>query len=202
MSAINYLLPGPGGKMPLSDDNQILWNILFSWIISRRLGEVVNAQEAGEISRSWIDEWQLGKIIGEMLREIGEDDAGVESAVRLVRLLCSHQEFSGEVQPEASEPSYANWLRNWLQDVEFQRYLKFNRYQGILWFNREAFDDWLWWNLATATIDFTSGIPSTIDTETRRRIAARNDIVRHLHEAADNSYYQVELLVEKAKGNK
>ena len=203
MAAINYLLSGPGEELPLDEDNQFVWVILYAWIICRRLGEVVNPLAAGEISRSWIEEWQLGKMMAEMLREMGNDDASIESAVTLVKLLCSHQVFSGELDLGAGAERgllYTNWLRAWLQDVELQRFLKFNRYQGFLWFNRETFEDWLWWNLATAMIDLTSGIPETIEIETRKSIAARIDIVRRLLKAAESSKYQVEILLEKARG--
>ena len=203
MAAINYLLSGPGEELPLDEDNQFVWVILYAWIICRRLGEVVNPLDPGEISRSWIEEWQLGKMMAEMLREMGNDDASIESAVTLVKLLCSHQVFSGELDLGAGAERgllYTNWLRTWLQDVELQRFLKFNRYQGFLWFNRETFEDWLWWNLATAMIDLTSGIPETIEIETRKSIAARIDIVRRLLKAAESSKYQVEILLEKARG--
>ena len=44
----------------------------------------------------------------------------------------------------------------WLKDREVQQFVGVNRYQGVLWFNKEAFDQLLSWMLTLATVEISA----------------------------------------------
>ncbi len=111
------------------------WGVLLGWLATHRLGQVLDAAQAAEISRTWIDEWLLGKIIAGTLGEMGLDAAAAERVVSLTRLLISHQGWFDEKIPVQQRPYQA--LQGWLGDQEVQRVLGVNRFQGTLWFNKE-----------------------------------------------------------------
>jgi len=120
--------------------------ILAAWLCAAELGGAVSPDHAAEISRSWIDEWLLGKIIAATLQDIGQDEASAWRSVLLIKLLISHVPLL-----EQPPQSLSALLQSWLADGELQRFLGVNRYQGVLWFNKEAFEAWLWW-LSAATL--------------------------------------------------
>jgi hypothetical protein len=77
------------------------WSGLYTWIACRRIGAVVNPDQATEIGRSWMDEWQLNKIITEVFKGLGMDQAAAERGTSLVNcssamgLGCKPKPFRG-----------------------------------------------------------------------------------------------------------
>ena len=62
---------------------------------------VISPDEYQEISRSWIDEWLLNKIIATALADLGLDERSAWQSIHLVKLLVSHEnwwEEAGEVR--------------------------------------------------------------------------------------------------------
>jgi hypothetical protein len=57
-------VPAIFGRFPWVDAREVtkekFWT-LFSWLFVHALGKVVNQKDFSELSRSWIDEWRLGK---------------------------------------------------------------------------------------------------------------------------------------------
>ena len=95
----------------------------------------------------------------------------------------------------------AQLLQTWLRDAELQRFLSFNRYQTILWFNKESFEEWVWWAFASAVIHLASKSADTPDGVAIELVSSWYHLVQRLRQAAEASEYQVEKLLEAAKGN-
>jgi hypothetical protein len=198
-AAIAYLLAGPEGKPPFTPKRSVEWCVLFAWIACRRLGEVISHENPAEISRSWIDEWQLARVITQALRELKLEEGAASRATSLVRLLTGHQAWwSVEGSTEASEliGQAHQLLHAWLQDGELQRFLVFNRYQGVLWFNKESFDEWLWWAYTAEVIHRFSEMGDSSEDQFLRVLQNLHAVVLRLQAAADYSGYQVEKLLE------
>jgi hypothetical protein len=92
-------------------------------------------------------------------------------------------------------------LQSWLRDAELQRLLGFNRYQSILWFNKESFEEWIWWAFATAVIDLASKTEDTLEKDSAGLVAGWYQLVKRLRQASRSSEYQVEKLLEAVKVN-
>ena len=74
-----------------------------------------------------------------------------------------------------------------------------NRYGGVLWFNKESFDQFMGWMLTLATVECSSNAQAQLK-EVADCINACFSIIEALQQAAAESEYQVAKLVEAAGG--
>jgi len=182
-------------KAGLSDEHR-LWGVLFGWAFVHGLGGIVGAADPGRQSRSWMDEWLLGRILGGVLRDLGLDESQAWEGVVLIGLLTSHQSWF--VAEGTGNLRAYRVLEALLKDAEGQQFLRVNRYQNILWYTGEALEQLLWWLFAVAVID------SGADThrpaaEVAQEILDRYGVVRILREANRQAEHQVEKLLEAVK---
>ncbi|MBU0702893.1 MAG: alpha-amylase [Chloroflexi bacterium] len=164
---------------------------LLGWLFTHSLGKVVDEANFEQISRSWIDEWLLGKIIAGTLRDLGLDESAAWRSVATIKILTSHQRWFEEKQPYQI-------LKSWLQDDEVQRFLQVNRYQGVLWFNKEAFEQLLEWMLLVASVTISADPLRPAD-EAAQETVALHDVAKKLQQAQEQSGHQVEKLLEAAR---
>lgn len=144
-SALDYLLAGLADR----DDR---WMILFAAIFLHDLGKL-SAEPAYERQTvSWFDEWQLYQRLVECARQLGIDQADAMRLPMTLRLILSQQRW---YEQTAGLP-VRRIVENWLADPDLQRYLGINRYKDVLWFNKEAFEDFLWWMVALSLLQATA----------------------------------------------
>jgi hypothetical protein len=184
-------LPTISTRFPWGDSKEVteekFWTLL-GWLFVHALGKVVTQKDFPEVSRSWIDEWRLGKTIVNVLRELGLDETASWRTVILIKLLTTHQGWF-------EEKGASQFLGSLLKNNEVQQFLQINRYNDILWFNREAFDDLVWWLKLLAAIEISSD-PKRTAHQTAKDLEDCNGTIQRLSEAAKKSGYQVEKLVE------
>jgi len=183
--AVNYL------NANLVDDLAI-WGGILSWLFVHSLGRILNESDSEGQSRSWIDEWLLGKIIVSALRDLGLDEAAAWRVVAIVKLLTTHQSWF-EAQAPDKHRAY-RVLETWLRDSEVQNFVQVNRYQHALWFNKEGFEQLLWWMLVPAVVALTAD-PSRPETEVAEEITGCYQIIQQLLRAELKSEYQIEKLL-------
>ncbi|HJW84674.1 MAG TPA: alpha-amylase, partial [Anaerolineae bacterium] len=187
--AVKYLRLNLGDHLPV-------WGGLFAGAFVYGLGRIVASTDYEQHSRSWIDEWRLGRIIAGALQDFGLDEAAAWRVVSTIRLLVLHQRWFEAERPSGRSP-YAV-LTGWLQDDLAQRFLQVNRYQGVLWYNKEAFEQLLGWMLllAAAGIGADGARPAA---EAAQALLSAYRIVEKLQQAEAKSEYQVEKLLQAAK---
>jgi hypothetical protein len=76
----------------LSDD-PVAWGVLFGWLFVHVLGKAVAEVDFEELSRSWLDEWQLGRMLAGVLRDFGLNEGTADYAVTTIKLLTAHQRW-------------------------------------------------------------------------------------------------------------
>jgi glycosidase len=178
------------------DDDLAAWGSLFLWLFTHALGRVVDEEAAAAYSRSWMDEWLLGKLAAGVLQDLGLDAGAAQWAVGIVNILINHQRWHEMEVPKTKRAYHV--LVSWLRDGEVQQFLQVNRYRGVLWFNHEVFDQLLGWMLALAAVEISAD-PQRSPGEVARDIVACYDVVAKLKQAEDASEYQVVELMEAAK---
>ncbi len=178
------------------------WGTALGWLFTHVLGRMVSEADFAEQSRSWIDEWLLGKTLTATLEDLppGLDEFKARQAVALIKVLTARQCWFETLAPTGTKagagPSRAlPLLESWLRDDEVQQWLQVNRYQDVLWFNKEAFERLLWWSLWVAVVDLTAD-PTVKPAEAARQVVAAYDVIRKLLRAAQSSGYRVENLLE------
>ena len=179
------------------NDDPAAWGTLFGWLFTHALGKAVSEGDFEQRSRSWMDEWLLGRIVAGALQDFGLDEGAAWWAITLIKLLITHQRWF-EMQAPKKKRAY-QVLESWLQDEDVQRFLQVNRYRDVLWFNREAFDQLLRWMLLLAALTISAD-PLRPAEEVAQEIVACYDVVKRLQRAEEDSGYQVAKLLEATRG--
>ena len=153
-----------------------------------------------ELSRTWIDEWLLGKVISNVFQDLKLPEEIARRGLLIVRFLTGCQGWYQVQTPEEQLPYPI--LKKWLQDPDVQRFIGVNRHQDILWFKKEAFEEFLWWVYLQAVVEIGADIPD-LDGAQRpaqlQQITACYGLIESLLEAEKLSDYQVEKLLSAAK---
>jgi hypothetical protein len=170
--------------------------LLVAWTFTHALGKICDEPEPEQLSRSWVDEWRLGRILAESFRELGQDEGAAARAVSVVKLLTAHARWH-EALPSQDQPACAT-LETWLRDEEVQQFLQVNRHQGILWFNHESFQQLLAWMLLAALVSVSAGLDPT-GAEKSEALARAFAVIRDLRRAEQASGYQVDALLSAAR---
>src|SRR5262249_44691394 len=133
----------------LSDEPR-LWACLFGWVLVHSLGRILGETDCARQSRSWLDEWLLGRLLARALQDLGLDEPQAWAAGQLVGLLTTHQCWFQPGAPADRRPYRV--LESLLKDSEGQQFLRVNRFQDVLWYTQEALEELLWWLFAVAVV--------------------------------------------------
>jgi glycosidase len=174
------------------DGDVCRWGSLLAWLAVHRLGKIVDAADFEARSRSWVDQWQLGGIIAGALQDLGVEPSAAWQAVGLVKLLTTHQRSLMSSVP--GEKQVSAILQSLLEDGEVQQFLQVNRYDDVLWFNHEAFDQLLGWLFLVAMVEAGED-PLRPATEVVESFLEYYPIIQKLRVAEQKSGYQVEKLL-------
>jgi hypothetical protein len=175
-------------------NQSVAWGTALSWHFVHKLAKVVDDKSYADLSRSWIDEWLLGRIIARTLQDLGAEWQMAERAVGIVKLLTANQRwFEFKVQPQRMAFAVLSRL---LRDAEVQQFIGVNRYQGVLWFNQESYEQLCDWLLLPAVVD---SMLKLTEAEAIAQVESRLEIVLKLVKAGEASEYQVEKLLEAAR---
>lgn len=165
------------------------WTVFLSWLFVRGLGKLVDEEQFASLSRSWLDEWRLAVTLEDTFRGLGYDDFQSARSVELVKLLTEHQNWFSTL---GGQP-LSKVLSTWLSDDAIRRFLGVNRYQEKLWFNKEAFEELVWWMMLLAVFEalIVPGAGASLLTE---RVLQGYQIAKRLLKAGKASGYLVERL--------
>jgi hypothetical protein len=173
-----------------------VWATTFAWVFVHALARAQGDGDLTELSRRWIDEWLLGKLIAGALRDFGLSDAQAGQSVAAIKLMTAHQRWHR--RRDKRENRAYRLLEAWLEDDETKQFLKVNRHNDILWFNQEAFEALVGWMFVAAVVSLGADEKST-PPAIAKEISAAHDVVKALLKAEKKSQYQVERLLAAAK---
>jgi glycosidase len=181
-------------QMVAPETNPAYWGTIFSWLFTHNLGEIFSDDSNDpELSRSLIDEWLLGKIIIQALTASDIPPQEAYEAGQLLKILVAHQYWYLDAPKKKKAVSL---LSSWLEDPEIQNYLRFNRYEGVLWFNKEAFDK-LTRSLLTVSLINIQVEPELSDKKKTKRSKRCYKIIHTMRKASEISGYQVGKLIDQ-----
>jgi glycosidase len=177
-------------------DSTYTWSTLFSWLFVHALGKAVNPRDFAGQSRTWMDEWGFGKIIFGVLRDSGLDEAPAWSALTIIKLLTGHQRWF-ETKSSDQKQAYVV-LESLFNNDDVRRFLSVNHYNDIWWFNKEAFEEMLWWLMMAAALTIGSD-PLRPVNAVIKELERCYSIIQTWQKAKKKSEYQVEKLLEVVK---
>ncbi len=190
-SAVNLIL----NDLSMDEKDLANWGILIGWAYTHNLGRMMGEVGAEERSQSWIDEWMLGRILASSMIDLGLSESEAWNSVRLIKILIRHQNWY-QIDVPKSKRAFSI-LERLLEDEYVQGFLQVNRYQGILWFNKEAFEWLMKWLMTIAAIKDLANQEFSPE-EANGQIANQYQVIRKLIKAETNSDYQLERLLEFA----
>ncbi len=169
------------------------WSVLLGWDFTHSLGRVMGDEGAAARSQTWIDEWLLGRIFVSSMMDQGISEFESWRSVGLMKILIQHQNWYLVNTPKRKRAYQI--LQRLFEDEFVREYLQINRYQGILWFNKESFEDLLAWLLRIAVINVYADHSISFE-EPRDQIADIYQTIRKIMKAESKSNYQVERLLD------
>ena len=176
-------------------DYSFIWIVLVIWNDLRLLGRIITPDaQFAEISRSWLDEWGLSRHVDQTLQSMGFDADQAHSAVTILKLLVSQQEWTTQLEDETP----AGLMEKWLCSQEIRSFLGINRYRDVLWFNKEAFESMLWWLMTIGLINQIAK-PDLSLAEAVEHLFEAYALLKTILIAEEDSDYQVEKLLEGLK---
>lgn len=154
-------------------------NALLAWAVTESLVNLAADGDAEkvQVASAWIDEWQLDKLIAEALRAGGADDARAWQLAALVKIAVANP-FSN-LQSLLSSPSIA-------------RFVNINRFNDVVWFNREGFEalvDWL------QVVSAVMALRDLSARELRTALVGQYETVEAWRAAVRQSEYRVDRLL-------
>ncbi|MHA2346653.1 MAG: alpha-amylase family glycosyl hydrolase, partial [Candidatus Hodarchaeales archaeon] len=177
---MSYILPQSVEEIFL-----VLYWISFHWI-----GELIQDKNSWIISRSLFDEWFVGKEFNRQFVSYFPQESQLhsEERIQLLRLLISNQNRFISIEKDSA----SSLLHSLLKNTEIQIFLKFNRFEDILWFNSERLSLLIRFiSSATLLKVGTNLSPEEFSIYLKKFLA----IIDFWKEGIDNSEYQVEKLL-------
>jgi len=86
-------------------------------------------------------------------------------------------------------------FEEWLTDDQIRSFLEINRHNDVLWFNKEAFENLLWWMMTAAFISSSSD-PNTSASKHVEDMLICHEIIIKILAQEENSDFQVARLLE------
>jgi glycosidase len=157
--------------------------ILYGWVFLHATGSLLQNGKSVDQSRSWIDEWLFGKKLSTVLGALEIDDTG--AAVDIIKILTVYKRWFDN--RDESVDSARELLVSLFNEQDVRSFIGVNRYNDVLWFNKERFEILIWWVFIVSVIDDIYASRSEL-------IPIRFDIVSQCLAAEKNSEYQVEKL--------
>jgi hypothetical protein len=126
-----------------------------------------------------------------VFRELGLDNAASWHLVALIRMLARLPLPSSFAHLTAAERAPA-LVRALIANESVRPYIRVNIWEGVSWFNRESFEQMLWWMLALDVLDAESAPARTATIA--KRVRAAEKLTAGLARAAKAAGYQLDQL--------
>ena len=170
------------------------WIALIGRVVAVAIGKVAGTGPGAPA----VDDLRLGNILADVFRELGLDDGAAWRLVALIRMLGRLPLPSSVSGLSAAERPPA-LVRALVADESVRPYIRVNFWEGGSWFNRESFEQVLWWMLALDALDATEVVPGA-QTAIVKRVHAAEKLTLALSKAAKASGYQLDALEAAAGG--
>jgi hypothetical protein len=141
-----------------------------------------NGERRGAQVAAWIDEWQLGRMLGDALRAAGIADARIWQLIMLIKIALQ--------QPTLTS------LESLVQDENVALFLNVNRFDNVTWFNKEQYGVLLNWLQVVGALNILRDQKSPA--QQNAALTQEHARWKVWREAEAKSEYQLEKLLDAA----
>jgi len=164
---------------------------LLAWAFFGQLGNAQKSDPDYIHTLSWAEEWQFFKAFESVISQFGLTHEVTHRQLLALRLIINQQDWYKTLGKEPLDQI----VKTWFSTPEIQSFLQVNRFKDILWYNREAFQAFLWWMFVIAGVK-SQASPAATQSETLEVILGCAEIIDQLEKADAKSQYQVDKLLE------
>ncbi len=187
--AVKYLQQGS------SVQEESTWALLFSWLYLHNLGKLSENVNFETVTSDWMQEWLFNRVFTDTIQSMGASEERVIEQAHILKILVTQQcWFDKLVRPAAEQVSAPPFLKNlmetWLADSDIQQYLKINRFEDVLWFNKDRFKSFVWWMVFLAVMSSVSRQRTSASLLVERLLLAHG-MAQKLLQAADKSGFKI-----------
>ncbi len=171
--------------------------LFTTWSLFRNLGLLLSEKEPALYSRSCLDEWLLLPRFRELFRGTELSRQGNLPFERLLKMMVRHQNWAAPSKNKQvrKKDFPLSSIKELLIDQEFRREIGENRYNNILWFNKELFEDRFFWLLLTGIYQLLAGEKSSRSRNTA--IVELLDTYKTVLKAERASGYRIDQFLKK-----
>ncbi len=178
-------------------DLPAIWGTILGWLFVHAIGKLAGSKSVAEQSLIWIDEWKLERLLISAHFDSGAGNGSSRRSVQLIRLLTRHQNW---FEPDRTDQNRAFDVSNsLLKDDEVRKFIQVNEHDGILWFNKESFEELLFWLMLAAVVEIGSR-PLDSPAQVLKKIEACHGVIQKIQEAEMKSEYRVDKILMALKG--
>jgi glycosidase len=181
------------------------WSAILGWLTYRAI--VAIADSGGIGPDAAFESLALGPVIAAAFADSGAPEGEAWRRMALIRLL-GHLPLPGSVAAlhEAARP--AALVKALIANEAVRPYIQVNVWDEVSWFNRESYEQVLWWMQAMDALDAVSAGPSPVSAAGSAAAAARakarlheaDRLIAALQRAGEASGYQLDKLESAAVG--
>lgn len=133
---------------------------LFIWLVTRRTGLLYDAKQYSNYSRKFLEEYDLDERIADKLNIFTQSEFGY-FAVQLIKILIDLQDLWIKMKNADCHEFMSQLFA--MNDV--CKLLECNEFEDILWFNKEAFDEFVVMLEVTQTISLATTLDDKINVD-------------------------------------
>ena len=182
-----------------------VWGMVVAWALLRAFAEAVRPSDADRYAFCMFEDARLRQVIADMCGKLGPEGEDCWRAAARVRFAFAHATSSHNVRKPALTAS-APAPFSWLHDPDVRWLIGVHEYQGVRYFNKESFEQLLWWTALRPLVEIASGdgtrdarvFVSGAKEQVRARVREVEQDLNERFRAAAKAEYRVEGLIENA----
>ena len=175
--------------LPFADDgdmNAAIWDTIIAWVAMYTLGTYLDPANPDRAGATLMDALRLRGPMAEVFESLGLLGDDRWRAAARVRALLAHRAWAPGEKPKIAVAPFS-----WLHDPDVAWLIGVHSYESIRYFNKELFEQLLWWMALPALIRLAK--PPKSDP---KRVEALEKQIEVRVKAATEAKYQVESLFE------
>ena len=171
-----------------ADNSAALWSSIVAWAAVEALGHCCDPEDPDVISSQIFDALRLREVMAESFAAAGAVGDDRWRAASRIRASFAHAPWAPRVEESHSRSTA---VFSWLHDPDVAWLIGVHEWQGERYFNKESFEQFLWWMSLRALLQ----VASEDDAEATRLKALEGELQQRL-KAAAAAGYRVEALLE------
>ncbi len=186
--AVDYLVNGPD-LSGIRFGTPAFWGTIYGYLIISTIGEISGEENSITTSLDLMETWLLNRKISASLCQAGSDERNSTRCSLIIRLIIHWQNQIRLLKDK--ETAIKLWVDSSMSNTDAQVYLNVNDFEGKTWFNKESFEEMIWWwYTSTIVMLYING-----EISNPMELLSTYEIVQKLNELKVKSEYQVKKLM-------